>query len=83
MTNTIEQIKTEYLYIKSDTDSAMQTCNKDCVSRNIDLLLGFNRALLAIAMTDLGDFGHQVLKIADEINRYTTIALGWHREHLQ
>ena len=83
MTNTIEQIKTEYLYIKSDTDSGMQTGNKDCVSRNIDLLLGFNRALLAIAMTDSGDFGRQVLNIADEINRYTNIALGWQREHLQ
>ena len=83
MTNTIEQIKTEYLYIKTDTDTAMQTDNKECVSRNIDLLLGFNRALLAIAMTDLGDFGRQVLNIADEINRYTKIALDWHREHLQ
>ena len=82
MTSTIDQIKTEYLSLKAETDAAMQAGIKDCVSRDIDLLLGYNRALLAIAMTDSGEFGRQVLNISDEINRYITIALSWHREHL-
>lgn len=82
METIIEQIKHEYLYIKADADMDMQTGNKDGVSRCIDLLLGFNRALLAIAMTDKSDLGRQILNIADDINRYTETALSWHREHL-
>ena len=73
----------EYLCIRLDTDVAMQTANRETVSRNIDLMLGFNRVLLAIAITDEGDFGGQVLNIADEINQYVGIAINWHREHMQ